>query len=225
MHPSQWLVLPLVLIAPAFAQEALRYSINYASGLSLGEASLISSKTKIEGQERWGVQFELDASVPGFAVSDRFQSVATGGFCSLELEKTTKHGKRSTSEKTEFDAKTGYATRQTRDGGKSKITIKECARDALTYVMFVRKQLAAGKVPPPETVLFGAEYRVRSEFKGSQTVPIGDKPTPVERLVATVKGPASDVTFEMFFAKDEARTPVLVKVPLKVGTLSMELVR
>lgn len=210
---------------PALAQEALRYSINYASGLSLGEASLISSKTKVEGEERWGIQFELDASVPGFAVIDRFQSVATGSLCSIELRKTTQHGKRRGEEKTEFDSKSGYATRQTREGGKSKIAISGCAKDALAYVMFLRQQLISGKVPPAETILFGAEYRVRTEFKGTQNVTVGEKATPTEKLVATVKGPASDVTFEMYFAKDGTRTPVLVKVPLKVGTLSMELVR
>ena len=213
------------LAMPVFAQEALRYSINYASGLSLGEASLVSSKTKVEGEERWGIQFELDASVPGFAVVDRFQSVATGALCSIELQKATRHGRRSGEERTAFDTKSGYATRETKNGGKSKITINGCAKDALAYVMFLRQQLALGKVPPAETVLFGSEYRVRTEFKGTQNVTVAEKATPAEKLVATVKGPASEFTFEMFFARDAARTPLLVRVPLKVGTLSMELVR
>ncbi len=44
-------------------------------------------------------------------------------------------------------------------------------------------------------------------------------------MQTTVKGPATDITFDVFFAKDAARTPALVKVPLELGTFSMELVR
>ena len=146
-------------------------------------------------------------------------------WCSIELQKATKHGRRVGEEKTAFDGKSGQATRETKDGGKSKITIPRCAKDALAYVMFLRQQLVTGKVPPPETVFFGAEYRVRTEFKGTQNVTVAEKATPAERLMVTVKGPASEYTVEMFFAKDATRTPVLVRVPLKVGTLTMELAR
>ena len=44
-------------------------------------------------------------------------------------------------------------------------------------------------------------------------------------MSASVKGPASEITFEVFFLKDRARTPALVRVPLALGTFSMELVR
>ncbi len=44
-------------------------------------------------------------------------------------------------------------------------------------------------------------------------------------MVVTVKGPKSDFNFEVFFARDAARTPLPVKVPLRVGTFSLELVR
>jgi hypothetical protein len=40
-----------------------------------------------------------------------------------------------------------------------------------------------------------------------------------------VKGPKSSFAFEMFFARDAARTPLLVRVPLSAGSFSMELVR
>jgi hypothetical protein len=46
-----------------------------------------------------------------------------------------------------------------------------------------------------------------------------------DRMVANLKGPASEHTFEMYFARDAARTPVLVKLPLAMGSFSMELVR
>jgi len=44
-------------------------------------------------------------------------------------------------------------------------------------------------------------------------------------VTASVKGSASEIGFEVFFLKDAARTPALVRVPLALGTFSMELVR
>ena len=48
------------------------------------------------------------------------------------------------------------------------------------------------------------------------------KPT---KCIATIKGPASEMTADLFFAKDADRTPLLVQVPLAMGKFSMELVR
>jgi len=44
-------------------------------------------------------------------------------------------------------------------------------------------------------------------------------------VLVTVKGPASETAFEMFFARDAARTPLLVRVPLSMGTFLLELTR
>jgi hypothetical protein len=46
-----------------------------------------------------------------------------------------------------------------------------------------------------------------------------------DRVVVYVKGPKSDFSFETYYARDAARTPLLVKVPFSAGTFSMELVR
>jgi hypothetical protein len=43
--------------------------------------------------------------------------------------------------------------------------------------------------------------------------------------MVSVKGPKSDFTVEVFYARDAARTPLLIRIPQPVGTLSMELVR
>ena len=40
---------------------------------------------------------------------------------------------------------------------------------------------------------------------------------------ATIKGPASSYTVDIFFAKDAARTPVLTRIPLALGTFTVEL--
>ena len=44
-----------------------------------------------------------------------------------------------------------------------------------------------------------------------------------DRIHATIKGPASEVAVDIFFAKDEGRTPVLARIPLPLGTFTVEL--
>src|ERR1700690_3585196 len=96
-----FLLVTLVLFAAPVAEstlpnESLHYSVNWPSGLSLGEATLSASSSQkgLNGQElsQMHFQFDLDAGVPGFAVSDRFRSTASGSFCSAEFQKTTSQG-------------------------------------------------------------------------------------------------------------------------------------
>jgi len=44
-------------------------------------------------------------------------------------------------------------------------------------------------------------------------------------VTSTVKGPASDVTVEVYYARDPARTPVLITIPVSLGKITLELVR
>jgi hypothetical protein len=46
-----------------------------------------------------------------------------------------------------------------------------------------------------------------------------------DRVVVSGKGPKADFTFEIFFARDAARTPFQIKIPVAIGTLSLDLVR
>src|SRR5260370_23314295 len=155
--------------APGFNNETLRYSINWSSGLSLGEAQLHATLLK-PGQdpERRHLEFELDAAVPGYAVSDRYRSDASSDFCSAEFQRTTTHRKKKTDEKTTFDAQSGTATRQTVGGGKSELKSPTCGKDALTYLYFVRRELVQGRLPPSQPGFFGADYQLRAEFAGTQ---------------------------------------------------------
>jgi hypothetical protein len=59
----------------------------------------------------------------------------------------------------------------------------------------------------------------------AQNIRVGDSHLDTDRLVGTVKCPASEVTVEIFFARDAVRTPVLIRVPLAMGKFSMEIVR
>jgi hypothetical protein len=229
-------VLPLLLVvfadsgipasAPSFSNEQLNYSIDWPSGLSLGEAHLKASRSKTtDAPERLNLEFDIEAAIPGFQVLDHYRSASTPGFCSAEFERNFTHGKKKSEEKTTFDSKTGLATRQTNGGGKSEMDASSCGRDALTFLYFVRNELSQGRLPPRQTVFFGAAYQVRLEFGGTQQIKLGNEQVETDKLIASLKGPSSDLTFEVFFLKDAARTPVLVRVPLTLGTFSMELAR
>jgi hypothetical protein len=204
--------------------ESLNYSLSWPGGASLGEAHLSAGKTS----HGWDFDFSMNASVPGFTVSDHYHSRAKADFCSLELEKDTTHGARHTHEKTVFDYHEGSATRTTlvEGGGHTDIDINNCGRDGLDYVFYARRELGAGHgVPQEEDVLFGATYSARMEFAGVQEVTVGGKRRQADHINLYLRGPASDYKLEIFFDRDPARTPLIVKVPLPVGTLSMELVR
>jgi hypothetical protein len=204
--------------------ESLNYALNWPGGASLGEAHLRAAK----GDKGWQFDFSLDASVPGFAVSDHYHSRANADFCSLELEKETTHGQRHTHEKTVFDYKEGSATRTTlaKGAGHTDIDINDCAHDGLDYIFYARRELGQGHgVPQQEDVLFGASYSVRMEFAGVQEVTVGGKRRQADHVIVYLRGPASDSKLDIFFERDPARTPLIIKAPLPVGTLSMELVR
>jgi hypothetical protein len=139
------------------------------------------------------------------------------------------HGSKSAKEKTTFDQDKQTARRQTEypnDGGYSDMTTGPCGRDAISFLYFARKELGQGRVPPPQVVYFGAPYTVQQSYTGAQNITLADKkPEVTDHLVFTVKGPKADFSVEVNYARDAARTPLLIKIPLAVGTLSMELVR
>jgi hypothetical protein len=221
--------LPLIPAALAqtgfpFQDESLHYNVNWPSGLSLGEATF----TAHHKAGAWELAMTLDAGVPGFAVADKIRSSVTDDLCSLELERDISHGARKTREKTTFDEKKGEATRTTvfpLGGGTSTLSFAGCPRDAMAFLYFARRELGQGRVAPAQPVFFGSAYSVRMDYTGAQTITVSDKPSVTDHLVVSVKGPKSSISLEAFFARDAARTPLLIRVPLSEGTFSMELVR
>jgi len=218
----------LVSLAPGHAadkgarEETLRYSINWPSGLSLGEAILSRQNLDSGGLE---MHFRIDAGIPGFQVVDRFTARSTASFCSQEFEKHIEHGKRKSAERSIFDPATNTVRRQTIGGGTSELPAEPCARDALTFLHFVRQELSQGRLPPETRVFFGAPYTVRFAYAATQIVTVGEQRLEADVLNVIVKGKVADHTFQMYFAREPARTPVLVKLPLSMGLFSMELVR
>jgi hypothetical protein len=230
---APFLLPALVLFAAPVAEstlpnETLRYSVNWPSGVSLGEATLSASTSEkvVNGQQlqQMHFHFDLDAGVPGFAVSDRFRSAASGSFCSAEFQKTTSHGSKRVDDKETFDPNTGTVTRGSGDG-HAELSANVCGKDALAFLYFVRQELSQGRVPPRQTVFFGAPYEIKLDMAGTETVKIGNASVATDHVKASVSGPSSSINFDVYFLQDRARTLALVRVPLALGTFSMELAK
>jgi hypothetical protein len=229
---------PLAAQAPAHApsptgfpfssDETLRYSINWASGVSLGEASLSAHRT----EKGWDFSATAEARIAGYALSDKVNSSAVGtDLCSAQIERDLNHNSKHTRDKTEFDQREHTAHRATllpEGGGKSDMEVPSCARDALTYVFLARREMGQGRVAAAQQVYFGSAYSVRMEYTGPQTIDsagAGNKPTVTDHVVVYVKGPQADFHFEIFFARDAQRTPLSIRIPISFGPIALELVR
>ena len=222
--------LPFVLPAAApqsgfpFTEESLRYSINWQSGLSLGDATLTARRVATG----WNFDVALNVGIPGFAINDHFHSAGTAALCSQELGRSLDHAGRRTDEKTTFDQKMLTAERVTtipQYGGVTRFDIPTCARDALAFAYYARMELGQGRMPPAQQVYLGAAYSVRMDYTGAQNITVDGKPTVTDHIVTSVKGPKSAFTFEVFYARDAARTPLQIRIPLTIGTFTVELVR
>jgi hypothetical protein len=209
----------LFLLAGVAGAETLRYTVNWPSGLSLGEGE-IGSAIKGEGYE---YSLRLDASIPGVPIEDRYRSRTRPGFCSESFEKESRHGNRVASETLTFEP--GKVIRKTNveGGGRTEIPTGECARDALAFLFFLRSELQKGRLPPAQTVYFGAPYQISVRFGGTHPIQVNGNPAKGDKLNVTAKGPASTTSFEIFFAKDRERTPLVIRAPFPLGIFSMEL--
>src|SRR5258706_1386320 len=166
MKRLQLFLVLLAVVLPA-AAESLRYSINWQSGLSLGEATLRSDRIRDQnaekGRELWDFDLSIDASVPGYLVRDHYRSTSSSDLCSAEMEKSYVHGKRKSEEKITFDQQKMTATRQTVNGGKSELSLSSCAHDPLAFLQFAGRELAQGRLAPQQAGGFGAGSQLRFE--------------------------------------------------------------
>lgn len=216
----------LLLLAAATAwasggwEESTRYQIIWPSGLGLGEGQLTAQKDS--GQ--WKLALTLEAAIPGFKVVDTFRSTATEALCSIEFSKDSIHGVRQRQEKTTFAGTVAKRTTEA-GGGTTEFVTPACAHDALAYLFFVRQELAAGRLPGPQRIYFGAAYDIRLTRVGAARVTIAEVPTDTDHFRALLVGPKSRWEFDLYFAKDEARTLALVKVPFVMGSFGLEWVR
>ncbi|HWE50863.1 MAG TPA: DUF3108 domain-containing protein [Bryobacteraceae bacterium] len=203
-----------------FTDEDLNYSINWPSGLSLGESHLHARHSG----SNWNFELDIDAGIPGYQVKDVYRAQSTGSFCSLSFDRNTSHGNRKAQEKETIDGP--EATRSSLNGGGvSRVPVPDCVKDALTLLYFARHELGQGRVPNPQQMLFGGLYQVKLDYAGAQTIQVGDQSAESDKVICTVAGAATSFKFEMYFARDPARTPLLIKAPLAMGMFAMELVR
>lgn len=207
-----------------FTEEALKYALNMPGGPKLGEGHLRAWKATGGG---WNFTLTLDAPVPLFEVHDTYTSRTNADFCSVEFTKKFQHGAKKSSEKEEIDRSHGTAVRTTvvNGGGRSEFSVPDCTKDALALLMYTRKEMGQGRVPPSQRILFGAMYDAQLTYTGAVTVQDAGKPVQADRVVCTLKGPKSNVQIEILFARDAARTPLQLKLPLAIGSFSLELIR
>ncbi len=213
-----------MLLSVAFCagprEEQLRFEVKWPSGLGLGEAQMRAAR---DGG-RWVLEFQIEASVPGFRVIDKYRSVVDEKFCTLEFEKEFEHGTRKGKETTTFA--NGKGKRVTAGGGgASEFAAPGCARDALAYLFFVREEVGRGRIPGPQKLYFGAGYDVRMTFGGAESVRVSETPLEADRLRVTVVTASGKLELDLFLARDESRTPAMVRVPFAMGNFSMEWVR
>jgi len=212
---------PAPLTGFPFADEELSYALKWPGGLPLGEAHL---KAK-QSSAGWDFTMSLDGSLPGFDLKDEYKASAPGDLCTAAFSRTAAHGAKKSAETEAVDAGRGVVKRETlHGGGTSELTVPPCVRDALTFLFYSRRELGQGRVPAAREILFGNLYRAQMDYGGAETVTASGKVEVSDKVGVTLKGPASDFHFQMYFARDAARTPLLIKVPLEMGTFSMELV-
>ena len=75
-------------------------------------------------------------------------------------------------------------------------------------------------MPLQTSVVFGGPYEIQQEYKGEESL----KGAVTDRVAASARGPSSNVTFELLFARDPARRPLLVRTPFPLGTFSLQLI-
>jgi hypothetical protein len=204
-----------------FTDESLAYKISGPTGVGLGEVH-VSAKRAASG---WAFDLKADGGLPGFVVKDVYTSHTNSDFCSTAFTRQFEHGSHKGHEEETIERSQETVTRATigGGGGKSDFPVSDCVKDALTMLFFARQEMGQGRVPPAQQILFGGLYDIRLVYAGPQTIPVNQKPVITDKVTGTVKGPTSNVEFEMYFARDPARTPLLVKIPLTLGSFSLEL--
>jgi hypothetical protein len=205
-----------------FTDEDLNYSINWPTGASLGEAHL---HAKHSGSN-WNLGLTLDAGIPGYAVKDSYHSDIVPDFCSISFDRSTSHGSHTIQEKETIDRDRATVTRVTlsKDGGKSDTPVPACVKDALAYLYYARRELGQGRVPGGQQILLGGLYQIRMDYVGAPMISVNEKQVQSDKVTCTIKGSSSDYSFDVYFARDAARTPLLITAPLAMGKFSMELI-
>ena len=201
--------------------EELRYSIYWPSGLSFGSA-LFKARFTDPG---WRFEFDLQASLPKIEVNDRAVSRSDAQLCGQEFEKHILHGSKRASELLRFrpNVVERINLQRAEEQRPGTTPVQDCARDALAFLYFLRTELAAGRIPPTDTVFFGAAYRVRLEHAQARWLTWDGERQLTDEIRVSVRGPGSEHELSAFFARDESRTPLLFRMQFDAETFTMRL--
>ena len=206
---------------PFRSGERLRYEVVWPSGLSLGDAEFSAVAT----QSGWSFRSKLTASLPNFEIRDDYVSETGPNLCSSSFHKEFQHGRKTAKETVTFDQDEHRAHRESDGGGgESEFSVPPCARDALAFLYFLRQDLARGRISPPDDINFGGQYMITITYAETRQIEISGAKREADRILVDVMGEKSQHSFEIFFGKDEARTPLIVRVPFELGTFSLRLV-
>lgn len=207
---------------PFAVGENLAYTITWPSGLSVGTARF-SARPKGDG---WRFEMTMDASVHEFEIDDAFISETDAYLCSDRFEKHIRHGAKRAHEALRFAD--GLVQRTNLDperpGPPGTAPVGACARDALAAVYYLRQDLAAGRLPAPGTIHFGAAYDVRLEYERTRWLPWDGDRRQADLIRVKVRGPASRLEFLAYFGRDAARTPLLFQARIEDESFVMRLV-
>ena len=207
---------------PFAAGENLAYTITWPSGLSVG-AARFSARPKGDG---WRFEMTMDASVHEFEIDDAFISETDAYLCSDRFEKHVRHGTKRAHEALRFAD--GIVERTNLDperpGPPGTAPVGACARDALATLYYLRQDLAAGRLPAPGTIHFGAAYDARLEYERTRWLPWDGDRRQADLIRVKVRGPASRLEFLAYFGRDAARTPLLFQARIEDESFVMRLV-
>jgi len=208
-----------------FTDEDLNYTIVWPTGISLGDAHLHARRA---GQ-KWNFSFTLDAGIPGYTVKDSYRSDVDPGpgsdYCTTAFDRSSTHGARVMNEKETVDRARGVAIRPGKDGAKVEIPVQSCVKDALAYLFYARQEMGQGRVPSAQDVLLGALHPIRVDYDGGPVITMNGKQVQSDKVTCTWRNGDTAYSFEVYFARDAARTPLRITAPFAVGTFSMDLVR
>lgn len=217
-------------VSPLLAQQAglpipedeqLTYSIAWPSGLPIGRADFKARYV----DPGWRFEMSLTASLPEIDIDDAYVSRTDAAACSLEFEKHARHGSKRIHEFLRFGTTAVERFNLETAGQESPgiVPVSGCTRDALAYLYYLRKDLGAGRIPPPADIFFGAGYRLRLEHSQTRRLVWEGKRRLVDEIRAVVRGPASEHAFSVYFGRDEARTPLLFRVEFEGTPFTMQL--
>src|SRR5262249_41003116 len=151
----------------------------------------------------------FEVRFPGFPLVDSFTSDSDAKFCTAHFRRDLEHGPKKSGESIDVNPQTGKATRKpVKGGGEREVSGPECVHDPLAYLFFLRNEIARGRTPPQQPVLYGSLYQVKLTPLGTAMIPIGGKQVETDRIGCEIQGPRSHHNVEVFFARDATRTPV-----------------